>query len=448
MITLILICLVIWSFILIFIWKIYISNENLFSPISLYLYVNFIGVLLFFFYIFGKYEYSPPYIDLSVISPNCIFLSVISYTLLNAYVLLIMMIFKYKPLQVNEQYFENINFHRSLIISCLFYLILIVYFFKEIGLNISAGFLDIYIQLNKFRFLISRDFFAFSLLFINPMIYYLTMKLIYHRDKIPYYYYPATIIVVIYLILQNARGLFVFPVIFALSLKKNLSFRKMIADFGRLAININIVKVTLFLMIMLFIFHFYTVYLRNQRVNFLESLLHRIDNFYASALVCEYDLINFKPEKILYPVLYIIPRRFYEDKPFPPNGELSRDILGAALLAENPYENVEAWSVNFGSAGESAYVGYGFLLIPIQAFSIVISALYYNNIVRELSKNGKLTYLKFVLLVYLYTYPFSVIMGGVLAPVTGNLIIIGISIFLWQNLILVLRKATSKGVRP
>jgi hypothetical protein len=169
-----------------------------------------------------------------------------------------------------------------------------------------------------------------------------------------------------------------------------------------------------------FFYYWYSLNFRGEVGNAIEVIFKRLDNFLASYLVLENNLEGIRLSYFLYPFLYMIPRNIFPNKPFSPNGDLSSQLFGASLLVED-LENVTAWSVNFGLVGEALYVSKG-VSIVLQSFIISLSLKVYRQILLE--NAVKPSYIKFALLVNLYTYPFGIVMQGILNPSTGNILII------------------------
>lgn len=390
---------------LLFLFSIFIKYgvyENPFSPLNLYLLANIlifiIFVLSFIGFRFQIPNYIPESIDTIDLNITFAFYNIsltLSYLFLN--------IVKYRPIEPSKLIgIRSIagKYDIYVIGSILFLLFLIKKYLSSFyHLNFES--------LSKFRYEMSHGYIVIVLMFIFPIFYYI---LLFIKEK-PVRYIMPFLIFLIFIFLNNARGAFIFPILFLLSFMK-FSYYSFLKNINRLKISKKILYIFLTIFFIITLYSLYSINFRELSGNPVQLILQRMDNFLASYLVVKNNLIEFNLQYILYPIIYLIPREIYPNKMFPPNGELSQIIFGAHLIGDN------AWSVNFGSIGEALFVSSGFLII-LQSFIVALSIKMFSTLLEKENKR----YIDFCLLVSLYTYPFSIFMGGILTPVTGGILI-------------------------
>jgi hypothetical protein len=395
-------------------------KENPFSSLNLYLYLNFFGFIIFILSYFDYGKHLPNYMQEIKIDKFYLSIDLLLYTLSFSLVYIFLLLLKYKPIYpyIATKFKNSIKnkYDIYLIASVAFFILLIIKFYgNPFDINI--------LNLVRFRYEMTHGYIVAIFIFISPLTYYLILNL--RKNNLKKYLIPFLVYIYFYFIF-NARGPLIFSVLFALSFY-NISTYEILGKLAVFKIRKSLLYIWTMIIGIIFFYWWYSINFRAQIADPINLVLQRLDNFIASYLVMSNNLAGIRLENLFYPFFYIIPRNLFPNKPFPPNGELSSLLFGANLLNDG---NITAWSVNFGLVGESLYVGYGLFLIP-QSFLIAFSLKIFSWIIR---KNSKLSYIEFALLCYLYTYPFSIVMGGVLTPASGTIFIITIFYFFYKYL--------------
>jgi hypothetical protein len=397
-------------------------KENIFSPLNLYIIVNIVGILIFFFSLTGInfFNYLPAYFEDSSIDLYSSLITIFLYSLSSLIVYILLIILNYKPLYIKEhkKWYLNKDIKFALIFFSLFYAIILLK--SQVLYSIS------YENLVKFRYEMSHGYVVFLNIFGFSMFYLIFLALFrkLHLQGIWHILFVLVLpIFFLTIFVNNARGPFVFGTFFALSLYSQLSLSDILKKFLKFRFNKKIFPLIISIAILLFFYQIYSNYYRAQEGKFYELVFQRIDNFMASYMVIDSNLGGFRFENLFYPIIYLIPRSIYYEKPYPPNGVLSEIILGAKLIGEN------AWSVNFGLAGEMYYVSFG-LLIPIASLLISIAIVYYSNILHKINSKSTIDFFDLLILTSLYSIPFGIVMGGVFTPAIGDLILVLIMKFI------------------
>jgi len=397
----------------------YSVYENPFSPLNLYLSANILIFIIFILSFIGFKFQIPNYIPESLDSIN-LNITFAFHNILLALSYLFLRIMRYKPIETNQLITIRtiIGKYDIYVIGSTFVLLFFIkkYFSNFYNLDIES--------LSKFRYDMSHGYIVIVLMFIFPIFNYILLSI---KERPLFYFLPLTVFL-IFGLLYNARGFFVFPILFVLSFL-NISSYSFLKSLIRAHISKKIILILFIVGTVLIFYYVYSINFRGQMGNPIQLVLQRMDSFLASYLVVQNNLIGFKLQYILYPFIYLIPREVYHNKMFPPNGDLSQIIFGANLIGDN------AWSVNFGAIGEALFVSSGFLII-LQSFIIALSIKSFSIILQKKNKN----YIDFCILASLYTYPFSIFMGGILTPNSGQILI-----YLYVALIYYIINSAIKG---
>jgi hypothetical protein len=369
------------------------------------------GCFIFLFMIIEKsYLVSPSYFYLNnYLDYNSLILTILNYLISTIAVLFFLVLFRYKPIKIK---LSSIKITNSVIIALLLTNILYLYSIISIyGMPPKIT----YVNLVNFRYNITHGIMVFFTIFTLPFSYLLISYNSITSKKLKYFYILSFFTYMIYLFLLNSRSSLVFTILFVISIKTNFSLNNVLKDINKLNIRKTYFYALISIILVILYYVLYSKYFRNQNAMVFTLIAQRLDNFIASYMVMENKLNGYNIEYIIYPFLSLLPRSIYPQKPFPPNGDLSKILFNANLLGNG----TESWSVNFGIVGESFYILNGFFII-ISSFAVAISFILY----KKMWQAEKLGYLKFLILTYLYTIPFNIIMAGLLTPTIGQFIAI------------------------
>ncbi len=389
-------------------------KEGPLSSLNLYLLINFLGFIVFVLCFMGYYNHLADYMLYRYNFDRFVLLfTFILYTISFVLVSLFLNLLKYKPInpiltyELKKNIQGKFDFY-SILVGIILVILILIFYGNPLFFDIKS--------LMNFRYEMSHGYIVALLIFVFPIYSYILLSL---KRNIRLFF-VLFMVFSLFLFLYNARGPFIFSTFFALFFL-NISVLKMLIKLNKLVFPKAALYIIFLIPTIIFFYWWYSVNFRGQEGNPILLILKRADNFVASYLVMENNLIGFRFNYLFYPFLYVIPRSIYTQKPFPPNGDLTTFIFGTSLIKEHSEDNV--WSVSFGLVGESLFVSSG-LLIPLQSFLIALSLKIFSNIVQRKSYKGKLSYLEFALLYYLYIYPLSVVMNGILNPQSGKILLI------------------------
>lgn len=412
-------CLISFSILLFSILIIFVRfgiYESLLSPLNLLLGIQFITVLansvIFFdkdLYISLQAEYFRAYIyniDMVFLSLNALY-----YSVFNLSIFITLISLKYKIIDSNFRVSISYREYYLIMFVILFVFIYTIKYFLvnfnilnilEFRQEIEHG-IDVIIHKIFRIFLVGL--LAWS--FINWKNLKMSLK---------FMSILLTIILMIYALLSGSRGVIVFNILFLIFVTHSkLSTLYIIRRLYMGFVSKSLIKTFFILLFSLLIFLLYSWGVRHYKGGVVSTITQRLDYFVASYVALHELGINFNIENIIYPIISYIPRELYENKPYPVTSQVTYRIFGF-----HP-----AWSVEFGVVGESFYV------MPI--LWTIFAGVFVGIVLKltaSIANRKYIDFYKFLILYLLYTYPMTVVLGGVLRPETGDILYLGTLLFL------------------
>lgn len=417
-------CLISFSILLFSILIIFVRfgiYESLLSPLNLLLGIQFITVLansvIFFdkdLYISLQAEYFRAYIyniDMVFLSLNALY-----YSVFNLSIFITLISLKYKIIDSNFR--VSISYREYYLIMFVI-LFVFIYTIKYFLVNFNLVNFNI-LNILEFRqeiehgidVIIHKIFRIFLVgLLAWSFINWKNLKM-----SLKFMSILLTIILLIYALLSGSRSVIVFNILFLIFVTHSkLSTLYIIRRLYMGFVSKSLIKTFFILLFSLLIFLLYSWGVRHYKGGVVSTITQRLDYFVASYVALHELGINFNIENIIYPIISYIPRELYENKPYPVTSQVTYRIFGFH----------SAWSVEFGVVGESFYV------MPI--LWTIFAGVFVGIVLKltaSIANRKYIDFYKFLILYLLYTYPMTVVLGGVLRPGTGDILYLGTLLFL------------------
>lgn len=407
-------CILLFSILIIFVrFGIY---ESLLSPLNLLLGIQFITVLFNSAIIFDKDLYislQAEYFRAYIYNIDMVFLSLnaLYYSVFNLSIFITLISLKYKIIDSNFRVSISYREYYLIMFVILFVFIYTIKYFL-VNLNI-LNILEFRQEIEHGIDVIIHKIFKIFLvgLLAWSFINWKNLKM-----SLKFMSILLTIILMIYALLSGSRGVIVFNILFFIFVTHSkLSTLYIIRRLYMGFVSKSLIKTFFILLFSLLIFLLYSWGVRHYKGNVVSTITQRLDYFVASYVALHELGINFNIENIIYPIISYIPRELYENKPYPVTSQVTYRIFGFH----------STWSVEFGVVGESFYV------MPI--LWTIFAGVFVGIVLKltaSIANRKCIDFYKFLILYLLYTYPMTVVLGGVLKPGTGDILYLGTLLFL------------------